>query len=291
MSEAENILEGQPSADAADFASSDAGGTEETSVAAVGNETQAPQEGEEREGTQEGEPAPVLSRADRKKSAYKYILFAVIALACVYAAQLFRLLAPVFDPIYYGNLTDLFVSVCQAIFWVPCIVVLHREIKRFTGFNVFRRPHKELSLKRSLIIYACAVVPIFIVSAALGWELKLVYELGKRVTMMQLSTNAVQYANGAVKLLLTIVMIELVQEAGDLLYTGKYREQIPWGGIAVAVVFGFLEVWVASSMGSHTAFLFSWLYIAFDLLYGVIYLLSKKRFSITYCVSLIIYIL
>lgn len=281
MSEAENILEnGAMQADAE--ACEEPIGNEQTNDATQTENGDAPV-------SDTGTPA--LTRAQEKKLAAKYLIFAGIALACVYLAQIFRLLAPLFEPIYYGNLTTLLISVCQAIFWIPCIVVLYFQIKRFTGYKVFRRAKTQLSLKRSLIIYACAVVPIFIVSAALGWELKVVFELGKRVTGMQLATNAVQYANGAVKLLLAIIMIELVQEAVELLYKGKYGKEIPWGGIALALVFGFLEVIVAYATGTGSVRMFAWLYVAFDALYGVIYVLSKKNFFITFFVSLIIYIL
>lgn len=237
------------------------------------------------------EPAPTepLSRADEKKSAYKYLIFAAITFAGIYFAQIFHLFDPLFSRIYYGNLTTIFFYILNVFFWIPFIVVLYKQIRKRTGFCVFFRESTPLSLKRSLIIYACAVVPIFIVSAALGFQLKIVVELGKRVTGMQLITNASMYGHGAVKLILAVIFIELVQEAVELLYKGKYSKQIPWGGIALALLFGFTEVIVAYASGAFT--MFAWLYIAFDLLYGVIYLLGKKRFSLTFFVSLIIYIL
>ncbi len=233
--------------------------------------------------------SPALTPAEQKRLAIKYIIFAAIALAGMYFVQIFHVFAPLFDKIYYGNLTTIFFYACNVIFWIPFIVVLYKQIKKHTGYKVFRRNREEVSLKRSLIIYACALVPIFIVSAALGFEIKVVFELGKKVTGMQLTTNAIMYVHGAVKLILTVIIIELVQEAAQLLYKGKYSEYIPFGGIAACLICGFTDVIVAYGTGLFT--MFAWLYVAFNLLYGVIYLLSKKNFFVTYFVSLIIYIL
>lgn len=227
--------------------------------------------------------------SEQKALLIKYAIFIAVTLGAMYIVQLFRLFAPLFQRVYYGNLTTMFFYILCVLFWIPCLAVLYLQIKKHTGYKVFRRARKELSLKRSLIIYACAVVPIFIVSAALGFELKVVFELGKRVTGIQLGTNGVMYAYGAVKLLLGVILIELVQECMDILYRGKYAGKIPWGGIFYAVIVGLIDVIVAYATGAQV--LFAWLYVAFHLLYGVIYLLSEKNFYVTYFVSLIIYIL
>lgn len=226
---------------------------------------------------------------EEKKLAYKYLIFAAIALAGIYVVQIFHLFDPLFARIYYGNLTRVFYYICNAVFWIPFIIVLNMQIFKHTGFRAIRRGREELSLKRSLVIYACTIVPIFVVSAILGFQLKVVYELGKRVTGIQLISNAVMYVHGGVKLIIAIIFMQLVQEAVDILYKGKYAGLIPWGGIALAVIYGFAEVLAAYASGTYS--LFMWLYIAFDLLYGVIYILSKRNFPVTYFVSLIIYIL
>lgn len=248
------------------------------------------QEKEDAQEKADAAKAPVRTREEEKKLAFTYLIFAAIILAGIYIVQIFHVFNPLFDRVYYGNLTTIFYYICNVVVWIPFIVLLYKFVLKYTGLKLFRKS-APLSLKRSLIIYVCAVVPIFIVSAVLGFELKVVVELGKKVTGMQLATNGASYAHGAVKLLLAVMFIELVQEAGQLLYKGKYCNRIPWGGIALAVIFGFAEVIVAYTTGTTTAFLFAWMYIAFDLLYGVIYLLSNKNFFVTYFVSLIIFIL
>ena len=226
------------------------------------------------------------------KTALLYLLFALIALAAIYVVQLFHFLEPLFSDVHQGNFTSMFFYVFNVAFWIPAIIALSFCIKKFTGYNVFHKGTSELSLRRSLIIYAMVAVPIFIVSAVLGFNLKVVIELGTDLSAAQVATNGVMYVHGAVKLVLAIMIIELVQEAfGKLIKLKfKYAEYIPWGGIVLALTFGFLEVIVTS----HTAFIpntFMWLYLGFDLLYGIIYVVAKKNAFVAYFTSLILFIL
>ncbi len=234
-------------------------------------------------------PYADMTAHDKKVLAVKYILLSVAAMAGIFLSQLFRFIEPLFIYVARGYLRTMFFYIFGGVFLIAFTVAMFFAIKKLTGYNVFSRKTPKLSLKRSLIIYACALVPVFIVSAALGFNLKVVYELGNRVTQYQVVTNAVMYAYGAVRLILMIIIIELVQEAGELLYTGKYCNIIPWGGIALTVICGFLDVLVSHLTGG--TMLFAWLYVAFDMLYGIIYLIGKKNFFVAYFVSLIIYIL
>lgn len=227
-----------------------------------------------------------------KKTALLYLLFALAALASIYVVQLFRFTAPLFANVHQGDFTTIFYYGLNVAFWIPAIALLSHFIKKTTGYRVFHRGTSELSLRRSLVIYAMVAVPIFIVSAVLGFELKVVFELGTKLNTVQVATNGVMYAHGAVKLLLAVMIIELVQEAfGKLVKLKfKYAEYIPWGGIVLALTFGLLEVLVTH----HTPFIpdtFSWLYFGFDLLYGIIYVAAKKNTFVTYFTSLILFIL
>ena len=226
---------------------------------------------------------------DDKRTALIYFIFAAITLAGIYVVQLFRLTEPLFQYVYRGNMSMVFFYGLCVVFWVPFIILLNKFVKKYTGSNLFAHADTPISLKRTMIIYACAVIPIFIISACLGFTLKIVYELGSRVSQMQIITNATMYANGAVKLILAVIFLQLTHKACELLYRGKFANVIPWGGIVLALTYGPLELAVAYITGS--GILFAWLGIAFALLYGIIYLLGKKSFFITYFVSLIIYIL
>ena len=232
----------------------------------------------------------VKTREEEKRLAAIYMIFAAAIVFCVYIVQIFHILEePLFSRVYYGNIPKVLYNACCGVVWIPMLVGVHLLLKKFTGYKAFHLAHRELPLKRILLLYACTVIPIFIVSAALGFELKIVHELGTRVTGIQVWSNASDYLYGGVKLLFFIIFIEILQEAGELLYKGKGSTFIPWGGIAAMLVFGFGDVIVAYATGAGV--LFAWLYLVFDLLYGVIFLVSKKSYFATFVLSLIIYIL
>ena len=228
-------------------------------------------------------------QAERKKLAIKYFMFAIIAFAGIYAVQIFHLFELLFQPVYRGNISTVVYCAITVAVWIPFIILLRKFVLKHTGYKLFNRENPPIPFKRACIIYACVFVPIFIISACLGFELKIVYELGKRVTQLQIIKNASLYAQGCVELILALVCLELVQEGMELLYRGKHANIIPWGGIALALTYGFAEVLVAYLSGANV--LFAWLNIAFFLLYGVIYLLSKKIFSITLFAAIMIYLL
>ncbi len=229
------------------------------------------------------------TRAAQKRLAAVFMIFAAAIVFCVYIVQFFHFLEPLFYRVYYGNLKKVFYNVLCVAAWVPMLVGVHLLLKKYTGMKAFRRYKRELPLKRSLLLFGSAVLSIFIVSACLGFELKPVQELGKRVTGVQLWSNASSYVQGGVKLLFYIIFIAVVQEAGELLYTGKYSKFIPWGGIAAMLLFGFGDVIVAYATNSGV--MFAWMYLAFNLIYGVLYLIADKSFYVTYIASLIIFIL
>lgn len=235
----------------------------------------------------DGQAAPV----NKKKQALIYILCAGIIFAGIYLAQLLNFTRPLFKNIYYGNLKTVFFMILCACFWIPCIIVEFVLVRKYCKINLFAMGKDKIPLKRSLIIYAIAFVTIFIISASLGFELKIVKELGKNVTQIKIITNASNYGYNAIKLIMATFIIELLQEAGELLWGDKhkYAKFIPYGGIAVAVVYGGCEVIAAYALKMATVF--TWVNIALYLIFGIIYLLSNKRFTITYFVSLVIFIL
>lgn len=249
---------------------------------------------ENRVAEQDAAPTPdgqAVAPVNKKKQALIYILCAGIIFAGIYIVQLFNLLRPLFRNVYYGNLTTVYFMIFCASFWVPFILAAFFLIKKYVKVNLFIMGKGEIPFKRSLIIYAIAFITIFIISASLGFELKVVKELGKKVTKVKVITNGVTYGYNAIKLILATFIIELIQEAGELLWGDKhkYAKYVPYGGITLALTFGFAEVIVAYAL--KTASVFTWVNIVFYLIYGVLYLLSNKRFTITYFVSLIIFIL
>ena len=77
-------------------------------------------------------------------------------------------------------------------------------------------------------------------------------------------------------------MIRLFQDGMEKIVITKY--QIPWGGIFVMLTFGLYELLTYD----HSFGIF---YFFFPLIYGTIYLVSKRNVFITFLLSFFIYLL
>ena len=189
---------------------------------------------------------------------------------------------PLFEKIYYGNLNTMFYHIACAIYIFAFVAFFHRAVKLAAGFTPFEKKPGKLSLKRKAILYAMTLFPVFITSAALDFRFKLVYGLGERVTGMTLLGNGVGYVHAAAKLLCALYFIALVEQAFEAIYHSV--RPIPVGGILAAATFGVAEMIFAPSA-------FSLLHLFLIGYFGVVYLVSEKRFGITYALALIMYIL
>lgn len=224
-----------------------------------------------------------------KKLAFKYFLYALIAFSGIYAVQFFHFIELLFQPVYRGNLSTVIYCVITVVFWFPFIAVLHKSATKRLGYKLFNRSNPRLSFKRACIIYACVIVPVIIISACLKFEFKVVHDLNRNLMQMQIIKTASLYAQGSIELVLALVFAELVQEGAELLYKGKYASVIPWGGFALAFIYAPIEIIIAYATGANV--LFAWLNIAFFFLYGIIFILSKKNFSVTLLSAILIYLL
>ena len=189
---------------------------------------------------------------------------------------------PVFTRIFYGNLNTMFYHIACALFVFAFIWAFHRLKGRFTAFSPFEKVEGKLSTKRKLILYLMTVIPVFITGASLGFRFKLVYELGERVTGMTLLGNGVGYVHVAAKLLCVLYFIALIEAAFEGIYHSV--RPIPVGGILALCTFGVGEMIFNPSM-------FSLLYLFLIGYFGVVYIVSEKRFGVTYALALIMYIL
>ena len=189
---------------------------------------------------------------------------------------------PLFEKIYYGNLNTMFYHIACAAFIFAFVAVFHKLIKKHTGFTPFGAIEGKLGLKRKAILYAMTVLPVFITGAALDFRFKLVYGLGERVTGMTLLGNGVGYIHAAAKLMCALYFIALIEQAFEAIYHSV--RPVPVGGILAAATFGVAEMIFAPSA-------FSLLYLFLIGYFGVVYLVSEKRFGITYALALIMYIL
>lgn len=221
-----------------------------------------------------------------RRESIRYFLFALALVGCVYLTELLHLLEkPLFSLIYYGYVTEIVYSLTAAAFLTVLLVVYHRVARIYLGTRLIER-EKRVSdgtdLRRRIALYIMIILPVILTGIFLGFQFKIVYELGEKVNMYTLFGNLSGYALVAAKLFAYLYFIMLVQTGFERLFKGV--ERLPLGGVACMLVFGLIEVFVSPSM-------FSWLYFAQCLYYGIIYLVSDRRFFITYALMIILYVL
>ncbi|MBO5973303.1 MAG: hypothetical protein J6Q16_01235 [Clostridia bacterium] len=213
----------------------------------------------------------------------KCLMAAFILPVGMYLSELTAFLEePVFNYIYYGNLNTMFYHLACTLFILGFFALFHSRIKNLANFTPFAPIGGALPVRRKILLYFMTLIPVFITSAALDFRFKLVYGLGEKVTAMTLLGNGVGYIHTAAKLLCVMYFIVLVEEAFEAIFHSV--RPIPVGGILAALTFGIGELMFAPSA-------FTLLYLFLIGYFGVVYILSEKRFVISYVLALIMYIL
>jgi len=211
------------------------------------------------------------------------IVTSVIFLASIYIARLFHLLEePLFSLIYYGNLNGVFYAACSFLFYLAVVIVTNIILKKKFKFRLFEKNKKPISIVNRAIIYIIVLGFGLGISIYLNFKLKIVYELGERITGMQLLSNGVSYVMEAMKILIAVCIICLIQETFENIFESKIP--IPYGGLVLFLTYGVLEFIFNYST-------FSPIYFVFTFVYGIIYLLTNKRTLLTFLVSLILFLL
>lgn len=221
----------------------------------------------------------------KDKEAITYLLLAGLCLICIYTSKLSNLFLPIFSKVYYGNLNGMFLAVASILIWVFELVAINYLAKNIFKIKLFSKSNKETkspNLLNILLIFLLAFIPIMIISYQLGWNLKIVDDFGKKIESIKVTSVISQYAMYLVKILWTTIIIRLVQEAMERIVVTKYK--IPWGGIVLMLTFGIIELFFINEK-------FKLMYFAFNFIFGLFYLLSNKRFSTTYWVSYLLYLL
>ena len=183
----------------------------------------------------------------KNKECVKYFIVAGVILLCLYSSKFADLFIPIFDNVYYGNLVDMFVAIASAIIWGIEILILNLVAKRFNIY-LFHNPDaekKELELWRVIVLFVITILPMIIISACVGWKVKIVYALGIRVTTVGLVCNICEILAYAVRMVLMIMFIRCVQEGFDKLIQFKNpKVVIPFGAIFAFLTFGLIDFFV-----------------------------------------------
>lgn len=225
----------------------------------------------------------------KDRSAIKYYIVALICVICVYSGELMEFLKPVLDNIDYGTLTRMLINIFKGVLWLIEFVVLVLVSHKFGIDILFRKEDKgkELPLWRLIVLYIFAIVPMFIISAVLGFRVKIVYELGEKVTSFGFVQNAVNMCSWIVRIAFITTFISCLHSGFErnIKFTNeKVNKYFPYGAIMSFLVFGLIDFFFLGT--NLRAF-----YLIATVLYGIAYLLSEKKFMTTFIVSYLIWLL
>ena len=208
----------------------------------------------------------------KDKSSIKYYVLAVVVWLCIYSSAISNLFKPVYDNIYYGNLTKLFVSATNMIIWsieFLAIIFVCKKLK-ISIFNTKEERKKEMPLWRLILLFALTLLPMIVISIYLNFQVKLVYSLGIRITSVNLACNAVEIVSYIMRMALMILFIRCIQTAFDINF--KFNKIVfPWGAIFCFLVIGLIDFFAFPVD-------LNWFYLVCSFYYGVIYLLADKKY-------------
>lgn len=218
----------------------------------------------------------------KDKNCIKYFIMAGVILACLYSSAISKLFTPLFDNVYYGNLVRLFRAITNAIIWgieMAVIIVVCKKL----GIKLFaEKSQHESPLWKVIVLFAMAVIPMFVISACVGWKVKIVYSLGLHITSVGLGCNVAELVAYIVRMGLMVMFISCVQTGFELLFKTKYI--IPWGAIFAFLTFGLIDFFVYAV--DLRAF-----YLIMSFWYGIIYLFADRKVSLTWIICYLIYLL
>ncbi len=221
----------------------------------------------------------------KDKDAIIYFALAALCIVFIYTSKLSNLFIPLFSKVYYGNLNGMFLAISTIIIWGFEIVAIRMLAKNKFKICLFSKKNKETkgpSLLNIFIIFLLTFIPIMVISGMLGWNLKIVDDFGQKIESIKITSVVSQYVESLFKILWTTIIIRLVQEGMEKIVVTKFV--IPWGGIFLMLTFGILEIFLFEGK-------FKLMYLFFNLIFGIIYLLANRRFATTYWVSYLLYIL
>ena len=120
------------------------------------------------------------NRQERIESV-RYFLLAFVLATAVFLSQLAYLVQdPLFDWIYYGNITTLLAHALVVVYLVPLIIVFHKVYRRHGGISPFHlKRGQKIHVLRRLALYLMAIVPIIVTAMIMKFRFKLEVNLGE----------------------------------------------------------------------------------------------------------------
>ena len=219
------------------------------------------------------------------KESIKYILFGISCLFIFVFGELARLFEPLYDNVYYGTLNSLFYDVIKAVLCIIGIIVVCLLSRKFLNFRPLKSKEEsikeELPIKNLIVLTLITTACIALVSGLVGWQVKILADLGERYTGLMVGLAAAKWGTSLVKIVIVIMMINFFQKGMEMNIDNKH---IPWGGILLLLTFGIYELIMKETT-------LPVVYLLFNVVYGEIHLLTHKNTIKSFLLIYLIYLL
>jgi len=209
-----------------------------------------------------------------------YILSIAFILFTQYPAKLFSYL---FSDLGYGAMRPMFQELFTALFWAVEIYILKVIISKKTDKDIFVTKSEAkgpLPLQKLFILTSIVIACVIIISAQIGWQVKLFYDVGSNTTGYGLMKSGGEIAKNAVKCLWFVFLISIGQ---SLFENFSQKTNVPAGGILLILTLGAIDLAYGVSPIKVT-------YVLLYGVYGIIYLLTGKNVLKTYFYTWFIFV-
>lgn len=212
----------------------------------------------------------------------KLIIFLCTIFLFTLFAEFLRFTKPLFDKIYYGYLTPMIIDLLRIIiYFIIFFLFSNYANKHFSKIEYTKI--KDISTKRIAILYGITILTIFIVTAILGFRLKLVVDLGENIGMIYLYNNLAKILAGVTRMLISFLLIRYTEELFKDILNAKALKYLPAGGIISMLTIGLFEFIITPKKAFIDV-----LFMLFHILYGYIYILSYNNKAI--CLTIMMFI-
>ncbi len=240
------------------------------------------------------------------------IRFAVYFLAVAITPFLAKPISPLFDWAGYGLFRPMFTEIFTAIFWalewlaIGIIEKKRRQKQTPTveeesaeeGAEPVKKAKKEIKspipLKKVWILTAICCGCILLMSAIIGFKVKIFYDFGEKFTGVQMGATIAVIGRNVLKCVWIALMLKACKAmAEEIVATCCPEKKLTWFLTgAILMLFGIFDVFssVASYPMNTTGALIALAYLAFYVAFTAVYYFTEESAGKSYCLILLIYL-
>ncbi len=216
------------------------------------------------------------------KENLKYIYVILTLIFLIFSVKIVTVFEFLYRLVGYGLMNEVFEYSLGTVYLLIGLIVT---------FKIFKFEKKEkkglLPVKRVLILYLMTLIPILIISASFGWEVKIFFDIPDNSTGTSIINHFVNILLYLPKLMIVTLIIHFSQylfEESVTFNKENIKRFIPFGGFVALLTFGLYEL----ITGAHDLNI---LYLLFNIYFGFIYLATDKSIIKSFCLITLIFLL